>query len=366
LARESEDPLAQIAAHHVPSRKGVAARKTETGDEYGVPGPLLSGPVSFWHLAEAAASMNRRSPALRAALPIVLIASVFAASWFARRAWSPAEDADIPPANYTRIVSLAPSVTESLCALGLRRRVVGVTIYCTYPTDVKTLPRIGGYNNPNCEAIVRLRPDLVVALPRHLEIARRLRRSGLRVLVIEESGITGIMRNLETLARVCRAGEAADRVIADLRGRMATLRKRTRGLAKPSVLVSVGRNMGDGGIRDVYAAGQEGFYDTMIDLAGGVNCYQEGAVKFPRLSPEGVIRLNPDVIIDMVDDPSRNGASPASIRKQWLELGAVSAVKKSRVHVMGGDHVVVPGPRFILILEEMAGLLHPELKREGK
>ncbi len=308
--------------------------------------------------------MKGNSPALRAAVPIVLIAIVFAASWFGRRAWSPADDQEIPPANYARIVSLAPSATESLCALGLGRRVVGVTIYCTYPPEVKTLARIGGYDNPNCEAIVRLRPDLVVALPRHLEIARRLRRSGLRVLVIEESGIAGIMRNLETLARTCRAGEAADRVIADLRARMANLRGRTRGLAKPRVLVSVGRNMGDGGIRDVYAAGKEGFYDTMIEIAGGVNCYQETAVKFPRLSPEGVIRLNPDVIIDMVDDPTRNGTSPAGIREQWLELKAVSAVSKSRVHVMGGGHVVVPGPRFILILEQMAGLLHPELKPE--
>ncbi len=336
-----------------------------TGDENGVPGSRYRARFLFGVLeAFGRVALNLRS--LRVAVPIVLIAGVFAISWFGRQAHSPKANQEVSPDNYARIVSLAPSITESLCAIGLKRRVVGVTMYCTHPPDVKNLPRIGGYNNPNMEAIVRLRPDLVVALPRHQEFAARLRRSGLRVLTIEESGIDGIMRNLVRLARLCRAGESADRVIADLRNRMAALRKRTRGLKKPSVLVSVGRNMGDGGIRDVYAAGKEKFYDTMIETGGGVNCYQKTAVKFPKLSPEGVIRLNPDVIIDMVDDPYRNGASPRKIRDQWLELKGVSAVRHLRVHVMGGDHVVVPGPRFIITLEAMTRLLHPELKPETK
>jgi iron complex transport system substrate-binding protein len=305
--------------------------------------------------------MASKAAVLRGTAAGLLIAAVFAVAWLGRRAFSPPVCGEVPPGEYSRMISLAPSITESLFALGLGRRVVGVTRYCEHPPEVKELPRIGGYDNPSFESIVRLRPDLIVALPRHKDAADRMRRAGLRVLSIEEGGIGAIMRNLEKMARVCRAGERADRLISDIRARMRRVRKRTAGRKRPRVLVSVGRNMGTAGIRDVHIAGKEGFYDAMIEIAGGVNCYRETDITFPKVSPEGVTRLNPQVIIDMVDDPHRNDATPAKIRSQWQVLTRVSAVRASRVHVMGGNHVVVPGPRFILILEEMARLLHPDV-----
>jgi iron complex transport system substrate-binding protein len=238
---------------------------------------------------------------------------------------------------------------------------VGVTRYCNYPPEIESLPKIGGYDNPSVEAIARLRPNLVVALQRHSACADTLRQEGIPVLVLQEGGIDNIMANLDILARTTMAGELAENVIADLHRRMETISSRTAGRKRPSVLVSVGRNMGDAGLREVYIAAQEGFYDRMIEIAGGRNACQDTTTTYPRLTPEGVTRLNPDVILDMVDDPYRNGTTPGKIASEWSVCSQVSAVQHRRVHVLSGNHVVVPGPRFILILEQMAGLLHPEI-----
>jgi iron complex transport system substrate-binding protein len=294
-------------------------------------------------------------------VPAAILALVFVGSWVARGRLVPASPPPGAGGDVRRVVSLAPSVTESLFALGLGDRVVGVTRYCAHPPEVRTLPRIGGYDDPNYEAIVALRPDLVVGLPRHAEHLERLRRQGLVTLAVQEGGVARIVETLEVLGRTCGAAERAAGLVDGIRRRMSRVENRTRDLARPRVLVTVGRNMGSGGIKDVYVAGRDGFYDEMIRLAGGANPAAATALPFPRLSPEGITRLNPEVIVDMVDDPERGGSSVAAIVAEWDALAEVAAVRDRRVHVISGDRAVVPGPRFVEVLEELARLLHPEV-----
>ena len=123
-------------------------------------------------------------------------------------------------------------------------------------------------------------------------------------------------------------------------------------------MVSVGRNMGSGSLKDAYISGKDGFYDTLIDMAGGTNVYQ-GDVTFPVVGREGIIQLNPDVIIDMVSDVEDKGLDPEKVRREWAAMPEINAVKNQRVYVFGKGYHVVPGPRFILTLEDMAKALHP-------
>ncbi len=263
-------------------------------------------------------------------------------------------------ATYERIISLAPSITEVLFALGLGDRVVGVTRYCKFPPEAVAKAKIGGYSDPNYEAIITLDPDLVIMLPEHRMAKQYLARFGLTVLVVNHDSISGILNSIITIGKTCGVEQNARSLVHNLQTKMESIRRKTKGLYHPRVMISVGRGMGSGSLNDVYISGRDSFYNEMINLAGGTNAYT-GKVPIPVVTKESIIRMNPEVIIDMVPDLNKKGWSKAMILKKWKSLSQVDAVKNNRVFVFGQDYVVIPGPRFILVLEEMAKAIHPEL-----
>jgi iron complex transport system substrate-binding protein len=265
--------------------------------------------------------------------------------------------------TYRQIVSLAPSITEILFALGLEDRVAGVTRYCDFPPAARTKANVGGYYDPNYEAIVMLRADLVIMLQEHEEPKQHLSKPGLNTLVVDHKSISGILNSITAIGKTCGADKKAESIVRDLHVRMERIRQKTDGLTRPRVMISVGRNIGSGTFKDAYISGRDGFYDKMITLAGGVNVYT-GGVAFPVVSGEGIIRMNPEVIIDMIPDLDEKGWDKVMILKEWDAVSQVDAVRKGRVYVFGEDYVVIPGPRFILILEEMAQVIHPKVDWE--
>ena len=164
-----------------------------------------------------------------------------------------------------------------------------------------------------------------------------------------------------TIGLRCGAEERAGTIVSDVEARLERIVKRTRDLARPRVLVSVGRAMGSGGLEDVYVAGGGTFFDEVIALAGGQNAYTGGAVKYAALSAEGIIRLDPDVIIDLVADLEESSLDEKAVLEDWEIVSGVAAARTGRIHVLGEDYVVVPGPRFILLVEDVARLVHPEI-----
>ena len=99
----------------------------------------------------------------------------------------------------------------------------------------------------------------------------------------------------------------------------------------------------------------------MIEWAGGTNAYNGKAVRYPVVSAEGILGMDPEVIIDMVSDIETNGLRGNKILKDWESVPELDAVKKRRIHIFREDFVVIPGPRFILTLEKMARAIHPEI-----
>ncbi len=283
-----------------------------------------------------------------------------------RSGWSltPQGNSDPTPASvqektYRRIVSLSPSITECLFALGLGERVVGVTDFCDYPPEALTKDKVGGYYDLNYEAIVALHPDLVVCLPEHREHLANLDRLDLPHVTVNHRHVRTILTSLTTLGRVCGVPEQAQAVVEDICRRMEAVKERLTDGNHPRVLVCVGRSLGSAIIDDVSIAGRGGFYDEMVTLAGGVNAYED-RLAYPILTGEGLLRLQPEIIIDMVTDLSESGLSEADVRRQWDSLEDLPAVKEGRVFLFAEDFVVVPGPRFIETLEKMAVAIHPE------
>jgi iron complex transport system substrate-binding protein len=285
------------------------------------------------------------------------IVAVFAGSHWARQRLVP-ERTPAVPQNARRIVSMAPSITETLFALGLGDRVIGVTRFCNYPPEVRGRPRVGGIMDPNFEAILTLRPDLVITLEGASQYDQAFAKLGLPLTVVCHKSVEGILESIGTIGRAGGVAPRAARLVAELRARLDRVRRKTAGLQRPRVLFSIDRTPGTGHVEDAYIAGADGQFDRIIEIAGGTNAYP-GRVRFPVVSSEGILHMNPQVIFDMVPRLAP-GANRQAVRADWNELGGVEAVAAGRVYVLDDDYVSVPGPRVILFVEKAARLIHPE------
>jgi len=260
-----------------------------------------------------------------------------------------------------RIVSMAPNITEILFSLGQGDRVVGVTMFCNFPPEAKALPKVGGYYDPRYEEIVNLQPDLVILLASQQHQKDYLTTLGCTTLSVDNQSIAAILASIVTIGRVCGEHEKALSVVKDLKHEIAAIKKKTEGLPRPRVMVSVGRTLGTGTLEEIYIAGGSCFYHELIALAGGKNVYAGATIPYPLLTAEGILSLNPDLVIDMVPEMERQGLHEEAILQEWQVVSEIKAVKNDRLYLLAQDHAVIPGPRFIFLLKAMAHVIHPEV-----
>lgn len=261
-----------------------------------------------------------------------------------------------PPAGATRIVSLAPSLTEILFELGLGDRVVAVTRYCTYPPEARTKLQIGGYYDPSYEAVTAAKPDLVLTLTEHEETRRELAKLGLRTLTADHFTVRGVLDSILAIGAACGCPERAAALRDRLEARIRDVGRRTSGRPRPRVLLSIGRMAGEASLNRMTVCGRNKYFEELLELAGGRNAF-EGELEFPSLSAEGVLQANPDVVIELWPDLKEKGLDPEPVRKQWSAIPGFHA----RVDVIGESYVMVPGPRMVLFLEALARAIHPEV-----
>ena len=295
-------------------------------------------------------------------LLIVSIILVFAGSLPARRMLRPgAAETPTRSRRPMRIISMAPSVTETLYALGVGDRVVGVSRFCGYPPEVAGVAQIGGLLDPNFEAIVLLEPDLIVMLEEHRQSMPALEKLGLPSLAVRHKEVEGILASIPAIGRACNAEEGAAELVADLEARIERVRRKTAGLPRPRVLIAVDRTPGAGRPEDVFVAGADGYFDRIIALAGGRNACGSTLGRFPVVSAEGILSMNPQVIVDLAAGIDHNRDEQGVLSTDWQSLSEVEAVAQRRVHALDESYATVPGPRFILLLERLARLIHPEV-----
>ena len=258
-------------------------------------------------------------------------------------------------ATSNRIISLAPSVTEVLFAIGLGPRVVGVTSYCKYPPQVTRIAKIGGYIKPNYEAIVRLKPDLAVLLSEHADVEPAINALGIKILRLDHNSVSGILASIIKTGDYTGVAPQAEALLGELQNRLDAVSRAVANRPKPRVVLCLGRDP-DGTFRSMHAAGPGGIYDDLIARAGGINAIPPGPVLHPVLSVESLLRLNPDVIVEFASE-ARN---PTVLRAQWQSLDSLQAVRAGRVFVFTGDFIPVPGPRLVRFVGDLARVLHPE------
>jgi iron complex transport system substrate-binding protein len=259
------------------------------------------------------------------------------------------------------VISFAPSITETLFALGLGDRVAGVTRYCKYPPAVKSLPQIGGYVDPNFEMILSLRPDLVLLLKEHSSLADFLRKNGISYKTIDNESFDAILQSFRTIGGLFGKTKEADSLVASIKAEIVE----TPALNRPKILLCIGRDSpGSGAIAKVYVAGPKSFYSRLINYAGGTNAYADSSFAYPSLSAEGIIRLGPDIILDLM--ASVAGMQQDKVRADWKGLTMVPAVKNGLVFCPDDDYMTIPGPRLGMILREMKRAIGEYRNQSGK
>lgn len=274
----------------------------------------------------------------------------------------PAPVAETQPVSSTptRIISLAPSITEVLFELGLGDHIIGVTQFCKFPEAAQSKTSIGGYYNPNYEAMVGLKPDLIITLKEHTKERKYFDELSIPWLEVNHHSVASIFASIEAIGKATGRQEQAQKLKSSLESRLNQIGEKTKHLPRPTVLVSVGRNMGTGTIKDAYIAGKEAIFNELIALAGGQNVYTDDGRAYPIVSAEGLLTLNPDIIIDMVPHRKDSQISAEDVHKEWLGLSKLKAVQSNQVHIFDQDYVTIPGPRLFLLLEQMAQAIHPQ------
>lgn len=259
-----------------------------------------------------------------------------------------------------RIISLAPSITEIAFALGLDKQIVAVTDFCRYPPQACSLPKVGGYVDPNLEKIVALRPDLVIMLKTDHQLQSKLSQLGIDTLRVDNTTLDGIKNSIRQIGKASGHQQQANQLLAQMQSQIDAVTAKVAGLPRPGVMVAIAHRTDNKHLDNVYIAGQHDFYNDLIQLAGGRNVYQNERVKIPALSTEGIVKLNPDVIIDVFPE-SGNVVNHQQVMRQWYNLPPIKAVSNKHIYIIDKPYGSIPGPRMVLLLQQMARMIHPEL-----
>jgi len=283
--------------------------------------------------------------------PTLLLVSIVGTALVARSAGAPAPAMSATPSTPpARIVSLAPSVTETLFALGAGPRVVAVSDYCDYPPEVAALPKIGSFLSPNVEAIVALRPDVVIGTPSpgNVEAVTALRRLGIRVEIDDPEHLSDLPRVTRMIASAAGVPEDGERLVNAIEDEIEAVRTRVAGAPLRRVLMVVGHD-------PLVAVGQTSFLGELLAGARAVNVAPAPAV-WPHLNLEFVIAADPEIVIDS----SMGSEDGASATRFWERFPSLAAVRAGNVHAFRSYRVLRPGPRLPAAFADLARLIHPE------
>jgi iron complex transport system substrate-binding protein len=271
----------------------------------------------------------------------------------------PAHSAEKTP---ERILSITPAGTEILYYLGLGDRVAGVTKYCNWPPEARSKPSIGDMMHINMEVVVSMRPDLVLISNMNEHTKGSLEAMGFPVAVVYQDDFNEICDSILSVGKACGITETAQKRVEELRESVRRISSKKRAGQKPRVLVVVSRDDEDFSFKKLYVAGKRSFYNDLLIESGASNAF-EGDVPYAQLSLEGILRIDPDIIIELIGETGMENAKSKDALKQWENLRDLKAAREGKVSLIRGDFTLRAGPRYPLVLDAFSKIIH-EGKRE--
>jgi cobalamin transport system substrate-binding protein len=261
------------------------------------------------------------------------------------------------PTPPTRIVSLVPSVTEIIYALGAEDRLAGRTDFCDFPPAARSKPSVGGMVNPSLETLAALRPDLVVATDEgnREETFEQVRRLGIPAYLVHADRIADMLDLIERLGDLTERRSAVPALRGSIQRRIEAVRRAVAGLPRPRVLYVLWPE-------PLIVPGRDSMLTELIELAGGESVTAREGEAYPRFSVEAAVARAPDVIV-LADHSSGPSAAGHQFPDRWRRLTSVPAVRAGRVHSVDLAMLHRYGPRVADGLERLARIIHPEAFR---
>jgi iron complex transport system substrate-binding protein len=259
-----------------------------------------------------------------------------------------------------RIISIAPSNTEILFALGLTDKIVAVTEYCNYPPEAEEKASIGGFSTPNIEELVALSPDLVLATSIHQnQIIPNLEQRGITVFALAPETLDEVLESITLIGKITGKEEEASGLVGEMKERTKAVTDKTGSLSgaqKPTVLYIVWHD-------PLMTAGSGTLHDELFRTAGSRNMAGD-LTGYADISLEAVIDANPQVMIAGVG-MGTGADAPFQFALNEPRLKNIDARLNNRVHAIDVDLIGRAGPRIVDALEQLAGFIHPELFPEA-
>lgn len=257
------------------------------------------------------------------------------------------------PTQVRRIVSLAPSLTETVYALGLQDRLVGDTEYCDYPPDAMKKHKVGGAINPNMEEIAALKPDVVLVVKslNRLETVRALEQLGIPVYSADPHTVIDVLESMKKLSDVLSAGAAGAELEQKLRERLASIQMKLKGAPAKRVFFVVWTE-------PLQSIGQKTFIADLLKYCGAISVV-DSQQDWPKYSLEETVRLQPEYLVfaSSHSEAVKNDVEALAVKPGW---SAMDAIKLRRIAIVS-DAINRPGPRIVDAVEELARQIHPEV-----
>lgn len=250
-----------------------------------------------------------------------------------------------------KIVSLSPSNTEILFALGAGDRVVGVTSYCDYPEEAKKIEQVGTFDGPNMELIKKAQPDVVLAGYIQEEAVKALEDMGITVVVTEAESFDAIYQSIGMIGKITGTEAKAEEITTGMKNKIAEIEGKTKDKTKPTVFYVVWAD-------PLTTAGSKTFINDVIKAAGGINV-AEKVESWAKYSAEELVKDNPEMLVAALHSTDK-GMNKEDLSRNQV-FSKLEAVKNGKVHVMSDDNVISrPGPRIVQAVEEMYRVFYGE------
>jgi iron complex transport system substrate-binding protein len=264
------------------------------------------------------------------------------------------------PTQINRVVSLAPNLTEILFELGLGEKVVAVSNDSDYPAKAAKKNKVGTFWQPNTEAIIAAKPDLVVTLwfEQQKSVAEALKRLGYRVLMLKIESIEELLTAIKDIGAATDAQNRAEQLVEDITARLNDLRLKVAQTKKVKVLWVVQAE-------PLRVAGRDSFLNELIELAGGENAIGPTIQQYPPVGGEELLSCGAQIIIQSAMGTTDIHVQQQSAERFWSKWEALPAVKNERIHVINPNTTLRLGPRLCEGLELITHCLHHKIyKRE--
>ena len=259
-----------------------------------------------------------------------------------------------------RIVSLAPDITEILFALGLDEKIVAVSSDSDYPPETAKKDKVGTFWQPNTEAVIASKPDLVIAqwFEQQKAVADSLNRLGYPVLILKMEKIDELFTFIQKIGDAAGSPQAAVKLLDNIHNQLNALQSKCKSAEKVKVLWVVQNE-------PLRIAGRNTFINEMIELAGGENAIGPAIQQYPHIGTEQLLAGGADVIIQSAMKTDNIEKEQRAAENFWGRWPGLPAVKNKRIYVVNGDPILRLGPRLPQGAEIIARCLHPDIFKAG-